>query len=87
MKKGVLFLTSLVAIASLAFTLVLTYRYFQENNVTKEKGMIKKVTLEIKDLKGELEEKSVEKEDIKKKNQEKVKVLEVWQKELEKFQK
>jgi hypothetical protein len=87
MKKGVLILTSIITCCLFIFSFYLGYQYFVNNSISIEKKKIEKIQDEIIKLKVEVEEKKQEKEDVKTKNGEKAKTLDLWQKELQKVQK
>ena len=85
MKKSVLYVTGFITICSVLISIYFVGDYFLDKRVEKKIQEIQELELKIKELKEEIEEKSVEKEEVIQANQEKGKLLDLWQKELKKL--
>lgn len=84
MRKIIIIITSFITICCLIFTLFLTFQYLNIDNTKTINTTIKKAKNEVKKLSDKVEKEKSELETIKNDNQEKVGVLEVWEKELQK---
>lgn len=84
MKRVIVCLSGILVLAAIGGTIYMTYTYINSRQVIEKETKVQKTEDKIK----EFQEKSIkiekELEEIKNQNQEKVHLLELWQKELEK---
>ena len=84
MKRVIVCLSFILVLASIGGTIFITYTYINSRQVIEKESRIQKMEDKINGLQKKNEEIEKELEDIKNQNQEKVRLLELWQKELEK---
>ena len=84
MKRVIVCLSAIVVVAAVIGTILISYTYLNSRQVVEKESKMQKIEAKIKEF--EKESQKIEKElnEIKEQNQEKVQLLELWQKELEK---
>ena len=85
MKRLLVIITGVFAIISISVSAYFAYSYFSGNkggNVQKE---IREIEKEMKKVSSKMEEEKKKIEEVKKSNQDKIALLELWQKELAKL--
>lgn len=84
MRKCVLMVTVFITICSVLVAAFFSYSYLTDKRVEKKIGEIQELESRIEELKKEIDVKNQEKEEAIQMNHDKGKILNLWQKELQK---
>lgn len=87
MKKKILTITGIFAGISIMISIFFGYRYFHSYNIGKEYKSMDELIIDIRSERKRVKQKMKQLEEMKKKNQDKASLLELWQREKEKVEK